>query len=784
MFRYYLKIAFRNIRTNKKFSIINIAGFAFAISICLAISLFLIKEHSYDRYNKNFDQIVRLIDTKNNSSQIDYRVKDLLLNNYPEIENGCLVQCIYFPKEIKSGENGFYLKDIMSVDNSFFKVFSTTFLAGNPSRPFSDIQSAVITQSVAKTIFGTENPIGKDILISGSFPVTVTGVIKDFPENSSISAGLLVNAENENFKFRKDIGNSNDLSTYRWPFQIYLLLNSKSDPGQFITKLNTQIGLLKPYCEKVGLLRLKDIYLFDATTDSGTKQGNAGLLNLLTGISLIILILAVINYINMTVAQQNRRNKITGIKKAIGANRKSILLQFLTESITVTFLAFILGLFLVWLLIPFYNKVFNTTIYLSHFTQFPYLPILAGVVLIIGLISGSGPALTTSGINPVDVLNGSKILTGKRNYFRNSLTIFQFTISIILIFCVIIVLKQMYYVKHRNPGFNENMLLRLDIPRIQTEDLNKSIALLDELRKSPFIKNLSVTTGVPGEIRMSMGSNIENSDKNMSVPCILADTAFLETLGLKVIKGRGPKLASDYGKVCLINEAAYKQFGFENLDNKRFNNFGGYDIIGVVNDFQYGSLHKTIGPVCIMFTPVGRPTSINIRFVVNRAGLGMDIIKDIWHKELPGYPIKYQFYDEWFNSMYQSEDRFSRTIGLFAALAITISCIGILGLSIFSSEQRTKEIGIRKINGARITEILFMLNKDFIVLVGIAFLIATPIEWYLMHRWLQTFAYRTEISWWIFVLSGLTALMIALLTVSWQSWMAATRNPVEALRYE
>lgn len=783
MFWYYLKIAIRNIRTNKKFSIINIAGFAFAISICMAISLFLIKEHSYDSYHEHADQIVRLIDTKDHSSLIDYRVKNILLNNYSEIENVCLVLRVNFPIEIKSGDRGFYMNDIMSVDNNFFEIFSISFESGKSSNPFTDIQSAVITQSLAKTIFGTENPLGKDLLIMGSFPVTITAIIKDFPDNSSISAGLLVNAENENFKFNKWIGNSNDLSTYRWPFTIYLQLKENINPDQLVAKINVNIDRLKPYNEKIGFLKLKDIYLHDLTSGSETKQGNPSLLKLLTGIALIILMLAVINYVNLTIAQQNKRNKETAVRKTTGAIRNNILYQFLSESVIVIFLAFFLGILLVWMLIPFYQTIFNTTTDINILFRFPYLIILPATILIIGLISGTGPAIVLAGISPVRILSGSVISAGKKNYLRNALTVFQFVTSIILIFCVIIVQRQIQFVKHKNPGFNKELLLRLDLPNIQGNDAQKAMVLLDEFRKSPYIKSLSATCGVPGEIRMSMGSNMENTTKNMSVPCLLVDTSFLETFGLKVIRGRnlGP---GDYDKVCMINEAAYKYFDFENLDNKRFNNFGGFDIVGVVNDFHYSSLHKTIGPVCIMFTTKSRSTNITVRFAGKSAGPGMDFIKNTWQKILPGYPLKYQFYDEWFDSMYRSEEYFARTISLFALLAVVISCIGILGLAIFSSERRTKEIGIRKINGARISEILVMLNREFIILVTIAYLIAVPIAWYSMHKWLQTFAYKTKLSWWIFVLAGILALIIALLTVSWQSWRAATRNPVEALRYE
>ena len=783
MFQYYLKIALQNIRANKKFSVINIAGFSFAISICLAISLFVINEYSYDRYHRHAGQIVRLIDTKNNSSSIDYRIKDILLKNYPEIENACLVIRSSHPVEVECGGKGYYLDDIISVDNSFFEVFTVSFVSRQTSPVFAGINSAIITETTARKLFGAEEPLGKDILVWGNVPVTVSGIIRDFPGNSSLSAGILVNAENIRFKFNQWIGDSRDSGTYRWPFQIYLQLEGNVIPERLCDKINENIDLLKPYAEQTGFLELKDIYLHDSTTGSATKKGNPGLLNLLTLIALIILTLAVINYVNLTVAQQARRNKDTGIRKVFGANRDNIIYHYLIESVIVIFSAFISGVLLLWFMMPFYQDLFNSAVEINLIFRFPYIVILPAAILIIGLISGIGPAIVLSGMSPVRILSGSSCSSARKNYLRNSLIIFQFTISIVLIFCVIIVQRQIQYVKNKNSGFNEEQLLRLDLPFIRENDIQKAYVLLDELRKLPYIKSLSVTTGVPGEIKMRMGSNMENTSRNMSVPCLLVDTAFIKTFGLKVIRGRD-LLPGDIDKVCMINEAAYRHFEFEDLNNKRFNNFGGFDIIGVVNDFHYSSLHKSIGPVCIMFTSRNRPSSLNIRFIANGTASGMDMTRELWKEILPGYPLKYQFYDEWFDSMYRSEEYFARTIGLFAVLAIVISCIGILGLAIFSSERRTKEIGVRKINGSKISEILFLLNRDFIILVLIAYLIAVPIAWYAMHRWLENFAYRTELSWWIFILAGLLALLIAMATVSWQSWRAATRNPVEALRYE
>jgi len=785
MIWYYLKSAFRNLSVNKKFTVINITGFAFGISICLAIVLFLIKEYSYDKYHENADQIVRLIDTKNNSSSIDYRVKDILLENYSELENACIIQRMQMPVSVKVGNEGFYLDNIMSVDNSFFEVFTVPFISGKSLKPFDNINSAVITESTAKTLFGTENPVGKDLTIMGSQMVTISGVIKDFPDNSSISAGLLVNAENSAFKFEFSCGNYNDKSSHRFSFRIYLQLNKNINPEQLIAKINSNSDLLKPYKEEVGFLSLKDIYLYDKTNGSKTKRGNVGLMKLLTGIALIILVLAIINYVNLTIAQQNRRNKDTGVRKTVGALRKNILYHFLSESVLVSLIALTLALVFVWLLIPLYSLIFNTTININLLFQFPNILILICSVFFIGILSGIGPAFILSGISPVKVLSGSITARRQKGYLRNSLSIFQFAISIILIFCVTIIQRQISFVKHKDPGFNEEQLLLINVPAIQRNDVNKVMVLLDELKKSPYIKNLSISNGVPGKIYMSMGTNIKNSDKNISIPCLQVDTAFLKTFDIKIINGRNLEPGDLEKGVCMINEAAYKHFEWGSFKNKRINNGreGGYEIIGVVNDFHYNSLHKTIGPVCIMFTRVN-PKAINIRIAENNISAGMDYINKTWQETLSGYPLKYQFYDDWFDAMYIKEERFAKTIGLFAILAIVISCIGILGLAIFSSERRIKEIGIRKVNGAKVSEILTMLNKDFVKWVAIAFIIAVPIAYYAMSKWLENFAYKTTLSWWIFALAGLLALGIALVTVSWQSWRAATRNPVEALRYE
>jgi putative ABC transport system permease protein len=785
MFLYYLRVAFRNLIVNKSLTIINISSFSFAISVCLAIGLFIANEYSYDRFNTNETSVYRFIDTKNNSSMIDYRVRDILLNNFPDIENACLVQRLSNQTEVIYAGKGYYLDDIMSVDNSYFDIFTLKFLGGNQSKPFTDIGSAVITRSTAVKLFGSDDAMGKELLVHGMTPVIITGVIEDYPLNSSITAGLLVNAENESFKFSRWIGDARDLSTYWWPFQIYLQLKKNSDPARLINYINKEISILHPYAEHAGLLKLRDVYLHDTTSGSETKKGNPNLLKILIWIALIILSLAIINYINLTVAQQHRKNKETGIRKVMGASVSDILANYLSESLLVSFISLAVGYYLVEIMIPFYNSVFGTTLNFSLFSKLPYIMIVAGIVSLIGLISGIVPAILLSGITPIRALYGTIVSPRKKRYFNKILTIFQFTVSVILIFCVIIITRQIKFLKHRDPGFSEELLLRVDLPYIQGNDMQKAKSFLSECRKSPFIKEVSISSGVPGQIYQHMGSNMENSRKNISIPCILADSAFLRTFGLNVVKGRDPE-PGDYGKVCMLNEAAYRHFEFDNLDNKRFNNYrsGGFEIIGIVKDFQFTSLHKTIGPVCIMITPDFLPTSVNIRFNINGVAEGMKELTSLWQEILTAYPLKYQFYDEWFDSMYKSEERIAKSISLFAILSIVISCIGMLGLAIFSTERRTKEIGIRKVNGAGITEVMILLNREFAIWVVSAFIIGIPVMQYSMHLWLSSFAYRTTLDWWLFAFSGSLAFGIALTTVSLQSWKVATRNPVEALRYE
>ncbi|UCD38057.1 MAG: ABC transporter permease [Fidelibacterota bacterium] len=781
MFKNYMITAIRNLWRNKTYSFINIAGFAFGISICLGISAYLVHEYSFDRYHTNSGRIYRLIDAQYNSSSIDYRVKDIIKTNYPEVENACLFQLLPLSIAVTIDNKGHYIENLASVDNAFFEMFTVPFMQKNAEEPFPNLNSVVITESAARQLFGDKDPLGEEIVLRNQFPVTVTGVIRDFPDNSSIQASMIVNAENDDFKFSLWIENSTDLSTYRWPFRIYLLLNENANTASLVEKINGRPNLLRPYEEKIDLLSLVDIYLRDRTVGSMTERGNPDLLILLMSIGLAILILAVINYVNLTSAQQNKRYKEIGVKRAVGAGTGDIFRQFLIESILVTFAAFLIAVVILSYSIPIYRSIFFDGLNTNQLLEFWY--VIIPVVIVLGMISGLGSAFAFASISPTQALKGENAAGRHRFSWRNGLTVFQFTVSVVLIVCVIAMQRQIRYVKYNDPGFDEELLLKVDAPQIQAADRNAAYLLLDRLRQYPGITSVSITNGVPGYINTYMGANIPGKDK--SLPIMYADTSFLQTFGIEVTQGRYP-LPGDYGTTCLINDAAYEYFEWTDLENRRYNNGrpGGFEVIGVVNDFHYSSLRSLIEPMAILLYDDGYPTHISVKIAASQIGTTLQFIQEAWQELLPEYILKYEFYDSWLDAMYQEDEKLGTAIGIFAALAIVISCLGVLCMVIFSTQKRTKEIGIRKVVGASVAQLVALLSKEFLVLVATANIIAWPIAWFAMRRWLENFAYRIDLGLGVFILAGLLALVIALVTVSWQTFRAATANPVEALRYE
>jgi len=787
MLKNYLKTAIRSLFRHKVFSSINILGFAFSISVCIVILLFVVKENSYDNCYPNASHIYKLFDSKDNSSDIDYRLKSILVNNYSEIKGGCICEIVKVQSEINYNHNNYFEDNIMSADNDYFKVFNINFIYGDISKPFRDKNSVVLTESLAYKIFGKENPVGKEIVLNLSLldtaSLVITGVIKDFPENSSNKAGFIVNADNDKFKFSFSGANSEDKSTYRYLFNVYLLFNKNTNAEQVIKQITNHPEILYPYETQVGLISLRDIYLSDNTSGNISLKGNSGLLKILIIIGVIILTLAVINYINLTLAQQKRRNKEIGIRKTVGAEKNDIITGLVTESILITSLAFLCALIFVEVTLPYFSRIFSSRLSLQPLMLFPLNLIIIASVLLIGAIAGLFPSLILSSFNPAKIFSRTAVFSSGKSGIRNILTVFQFTVSIALIFCLIVIQKQISFVKHKDLGFNKEQLLRIDLAAGVGYNRNKTGVLINELKQNSNILDISASYGAPGKIAMSMGSGIPGKDG--FIRCIIADSTFIKTFGIQLISGRS-LLPGDIGKSCMINQSAYKFFDWNNLVDKRYNNGrkGGFEVIGVVKDFHFSSLREPTEPACILFVTDSPINTLSLRMKAGSVSEAMDYINKTWGKIVPDYPIKFQFYDDFFNEMYLKDEQLAQTIGLFATLAISISCMGILGLVIFASERRAKEIGIRKVHGAKVSGLMYMLNKDFLKWVILSSVIALPLGWYAMNKWLQDFAYKTDINWWVYLLAGLSALLIAFFTVSWQTWKTVKRNPVEVLRYE
>ena len=777
MIRFKIKLAVRNLLKNKLYSFLIIGGFAIGFTASILIGLFYSAEKNVDRHFADYKSIFRLYDAKNSKSGLDYKLNAVLAENYPDIKKTCPLGFSYYPITLKDPETKNYIRVeyVASTNNSFFDVFSVKVLSSLEKQPFSQLNSAVITQSVAKKLFGDKNPLGRTIR-QEFFSATVTAVMDDLPENSSFKAEILLNSENKDFQMAQECNDGVCI----YPVEQVLLLKKGVNPDELAKNLNASIHKFNTTTDSLALQRYSDIYL--STKNLGWSdnhfKGNSKMLLIFLAIGVLIILLSSINYLNYTVSMQYAKMKEIGINKTNGAEKLHLLADSLIEVSLGIVIALAFSVFLVALLLPSTGVFFGREVHLSDVNFYQLMPVFAAVVAGIILLNSLAPIYILSKFNISDFLSGGRKRTGKQ-FGKQAMLTFQLTVSIALIAVVMLIFKQLQFVKYHDLGFNEAHLVRLELPyKFQNQKVLKN-----EVAKLPFVSGSALSNGYPGRINMSMGSGVK--DDEFMVNCIYISDEFLETFGLQLTAGRN-FLPGDKDQACLMNEAAVKRFGWENLDGKKYNNGreGGYLVVGEVNNFNVESLHAGLTPVALLYEPDREFNTLSIRLTPGNVGEQMKQLQKTWKDLLPEDPMEFAFYDSQFQAMYAKEDKLAMSITFFSMIAIALTCMGILGQIFLISLNRTKEIGIRKVNGARISEIMAMLNKNFVKWVSIAFVIATPIAYYAMNKWLENFAYKTTLSWWIFALAGVLALGIALLTVSWQSWKAATRNPVEALRYE
>jgi putative ABC transport system permease protein len=684
----------------------------------------------------------------------------------------------------------FQVNDIIYADSTFFDIFSFSVIQGDAKTSLTEPNSIVLTESTANKIFGNSDPVGKTIEFIGTnenprLKFTVTAIIKDVPVNSSIKFNGIVSFST--LKSIKPGGVDVDEDYGNWTYDTYILKKSNSSIDQ-LTKKTNEIWLndvlkrsdIRPDSESAkefisGFVPLKEVSFF--------KNNKARFIYLILSVGIFIIILALINFVNLSIAKASTRTKEIAIKKVHGSSRYDLIKQFIGETLVLTFISTALALVIVYYLLPLFNEITGITFSFKLTENPEWILLLISGSILTGILAGIYPALYISSFKPVTILKNEKINGNLNKTIIQILIVFQFVISIILIISTIIIARQVRYMRTENIGFDNKHII---ICQLTNNIRNKFDIFKQGLLENPDIINVATSSGIGLAEKFHISFTEEINGVEKSFRAMAVDPDFIKTIGLKIIEGRDFSwdLETDKSKTVILNETAVKYFaldpalGFElNINNTKAL------VIGVIKDYHNESFQNKISPQVLWYVP-GWNSSLSIRISRNNISETVQYIKNQWNELSPDIPFEFQFLDEKYDALYREEDKFNLLIGYFSIIAILIACLGLFGLASFSTERRNKEIGIRKINGAKISEILVLLNRDFVIRVSIAFIIGVPIAWYAMHKWLQSFAYKTELNWWIFALAGIISLSIALLTVSWQSWRAATRNPIDALKYE
>lgn len=755
-----VKIWFRNILAHKTTFVITFGGFAASMCVLFTLSSYVAEELSVDQAFANLDRIHRVI-RSDNSTLVEDDGREIILSSIPEIEDAN--RYAFAPDQAVLSDDIVFSGDLILADESFFNIFSLKFISGDPSGIFADINNVVLTESFARKVFQGKDPIGKMITVAHSHQLIVAGIVEDLPKRSSLSADLFCHLE------QRIVYSQMDNIYFS---RLFVLLKSGSDIAsveQKISQILFENEKLEGKHPEYKLSPFKEAYFNQTIQWDDLQHANVEMIILLLSVAIIILILSALNYINLVTAVNLSRAKEFGIKKTSGAGRKEIFVQILSETLYGVVFTLISGLVLAEILSPVFNPVLGREVDLGILLSQPLFGlILLGIVVSITILTGVYPAYLASISQPISLLGGGIIHT-KGTWLRNGLSLFQFAVSIVLIIILFSVIEQIEYVKNKDLGFNKDKLLNINVHWRLGE---KSLVIKDKLLSYPAIKNVSVTHGSPGAIRWGLGRDFS---------ALHVDEDFFETFQIPFLEGRSFYPSEKSYGVCILNEAAVKKIEMENQLGKKID-FG--QVAGIVGDFHFRDLHESIGPLVIFPNFIESYSNIAVRIDASDINGAMKYIKEAWDEVAPYYEFDYTFYDDWFDNMYKQEERTASAIKLFAVIAVVISCLGIFGLAELSAKTRIKEIGIRKTFGASSSNIIVLFNRNVLYVVLAAFILAVPVAYFLVSNWLERFAYKIDLGWHEFVLSGCIALVIAFVTVSYHSIKAATANPVESLRYE
>lgn len=806
MIKNYLKVAFRNLLRNKFYSILNISGLAIGIACCLLIVLFVTDELSYDKYYDNSENTYRLtMAGALNGSAFDLAVVgdvvgQTLMEDFPEVTNYVRFRQNGSPF-IRSGEDIFKEEKYVWADQSIIDIFSLQIVSGDASSALTAPKSLLMSESAANKYFGKEEAVGQLVEFRGSKDYRVTGVYKDIPSNTHFDfdvIGSLLTLEES----RRNMWMSMN-------FQTYVVLAPDADIDKmaslFPDMLKKYIG---PEVKKFMNMEWKemeqsgssmafamqpvaDIHLNSDLQGELDANGDKSYVYIFSAIAFFILLIACINFMNLATARSAHRAKEVGVRKVLGSVKSQLIYQFLAESILISFISFVLAVGIAYLALPFFNDLSAKDLEIP-FANPVFLSSMFGGVLVVGFLAGSYPAFFLSAFKPVTVLKGSLSNGMKSGALRSVLVVIQFCTSIFLVIGTLVILNQLEFIQNKNLGFDRDQVLIVNDAYLAGSNVS---ALKTKIESFPEVKSASLSGFLPTPSNNNMNLFFNGIVPNEGTQVIMSnwtiDYEYLETLGIEIIDGRN--FARDFATdstAMIVNEAALKELELEGdplgqIVGTFVSNEGdiqGYRIVGVVKDFHYQTLKSKIGPLALQ---LGNSTGLlNLKVNTNDYSGLLDKLEASWMELAPNQPFETSFLDDRFNRMYDAEQRLGKIFGVFATLTIVVACLGLFGLAAYTAENRIKEVGIRKVLGANVGQIVFLLSKDMGKLVLIALLIGAPFAWYAMDSWLQSFEYRTSIGWTVFAMTALGSLLIALITMSYQSLKAAVSNPVKSLRTE
>lgn len=773
---HHFKIMLRQFTKQKLYTFITISCLAIGITLAILTTSYSIYELNYDRFVHNEKKAIFRLSQINASDEktpiIREDIIDEIGKSIAEIEGVCRINQAY--PGIRYQQKSFKLDHLITADPQFFDFFPLNTIYGDLETSLLDPKSILVTESLANKIAGKTDILGEVVTLGRNFDYKVTAIIEDWQKNSHLEVEAIIPNEESPFGYTMSGGRKSEKNSFYFRlYETYFMISKNADLANVEQKINQVAPILwggkMQYEISYSLTPLQDIYMTAETGGVSSRQGNVKKIYLLIVISFVILLIAGINFVNLTTARASKRAGEIGIKKTVGASRAMLVRQFMVESVSITIMATGIAFCLAELLMPITRRLLLVDFSLYSFYDFPGNLFFIVGILLTSFLAGFYPALYLSRFQPITVLRDKTSQNPQKNFISRGLVVLQFVISVIFIIEAIVIYRQLSYVNHIDLGYNKQHLLHLNY-----DITNRNYQLFkDRLLQNTNIKAVTFTRSVPGEIRYTL-SRGNQSMKGMDI-----SQDFIETFKMKLIGGRIP-LPGDINKVCLVNESAFQMLDDEiALGRELF----GKEIIGVVEDFHFASLHSQVQPLYMPYMNK-HFEDVTVRLNSERINETIQYIRDVWNELYPTSLFDFYFYDEKIDSQYRAEYRLGELIAYITIAAILMSCFGLIGLAIFTAENSTKEIGIRKIFGASIRRILRLFIKNFVYLVLIANLLAWPIAWFAMNSWLQNFAYRTEVNLWIFLTGGLLTVLVVILTVAICTLKAALANPVRSLRYD